>query len=273
LERPDARPILLRDPKLDRLPEMTLVPNATDTHIGEMLRSARETLGCSVEEAAWKTRIRPEYLRALEEERFEACGHLAHARGHLHTYARFLGLDANAIVRDYATQVEHAEPSPIEQLNERDKEARKPPKPNWLIAALVAATLLVAASVAGIMRGPGPKTSPAGARSGLPVLPSAAQPTPQASAPAGVAADTVTLVVVSRGRSWISVVSDGATVFEGTLTEGVSKTFTGKKEMELRVGNAGMVRLILNGTDLGPPGRAGEVFHAFVGPRGIRPAK
>ena len=243
------------------------MPNATDTHIGATLRSAREALGSSVEEAAWKTRIRPEYLRALEDERFEACGHLAHARGHLHSYARFLGLDANAIVREYATQVEHAEPSPIEQLGERDKESRKPPKPNWLIAALVAA------SVAGIMRGPGPKTDPAAARSRLPVLPSAAQPTPQAGAPVAAAADTVTLVVVAQGRSWIGVVSDGKPVFEGTLTEGATKTFTSKKEMELTVGNAGMVRLILNGRDLGPPGRAGQVFRGIVGPQGLRAAK
>jgi cytoskeleton protein RodZ len=249
-----------------------LVPNATTTGIGATLRSARETLGSSVEEAAWKTRIRPEYLRALEEERFEACGHLAHARGHLHSYARFLGLDANALVHEYATQVEHSEPSPIEQLNERDKGSKKPPKPNWLIAAIVAAALLVAASVAGIMRGPGPKLDPAASRSGLPVLPNAAQPSP-GQTQALAAANDVTLVVVAQGRSWVQVVADGKTVFEGTLTDGVSKTFTAKTGIDLTVGNAGMVRLILNGRDLGSPGRAGQVFRGIVERRGIRPAR
>ena len=255
------------------------MPNVTTTGIGATLRSARETLGVSVEEAAWRTRIRPEYLRALEDERFEACGHLAHARAHLHSYARFLSLDAAALVRDYSTHVEGQEPSPIERLNEQVKEARRPPKPNWLIAGIVAAALLIAASLTGIVRGPGPRTTPAGGRNALPSLPASAHPGASNAAPSASvaavapAASPITLVVVTQARSWIRVLSDGALVFEGTLAAGVSKTFEGGEEIELRVGNAGAVRLILNGRDLGAPGRSGEVYHARLGPRGPLPAK
>ena len=247
------------------------MPNATAAGIGASLRSAREALGASVEEAAWRTRIRPEYLRALEEERFDACGHLAHARAHLHSYARFLGLDAQALVRDYSEQIERLQPSPIEQLNERAKEERRPPKPNWLIAAAVAAVLLIAASLTGIVRGPGARTQRTG--DALPTLPASQ---PSASAPAVVAAapaQGVTLVVIAEGRSWVRVVSNGTLVFEGTLTAGTSKTFKGTDALDVSVGNAGAVRFILNGRDLGHPGKAGDVYRARLGPRGPLPAK
>ena len=246
------------------------VPNATTAGIGATLRAAREALGASVEEAAWRTRIRPEYLRALEEERFEACGHLANARAHLHSYARFLGLDAAAMVRDYSEQIEHAEPSPIEQLHERVKEEKHPPKPNWLIAAIVAGVLLIAASLTGIVRGPGPHAKDAA--QSLPTLPSVAQPTTAAVLPAAPA-HAVTLVIVAEGRSWVRLLSDGTLVFEGTLTPGASKTFTANDVVDVTVGNAGLVRLILNGRDLGYPGKAGQVYHGRLGPQGPLPAK
>jgi cytoskeletal protein RodZ len=251
------------------------LPNATAAGIGATLRNAREALGASVEEAAWRTRIRPEYLRALEDERFDACGHLAHGRAHLHSYARFLGLDAQALVRDYVEHVEHAEPSSIEQLHERVKEERKPQKPNWLIAAIIAALVLIGASVAGLVRGPGPKTEHTG--STLPKLPQTSQPSSPASAPAvvppGSTAKGVTLVVVAQTRSWIKASANGLLLFEGIIAAGESKTFTGVETIDITVGNAGAVRLILNGRDLGPPGKSGQVYRARLGPQGPVPAK
>jgi hypothetical protein len=228
-------------------------------------------MGVSIEEAAWRTRIRPEYLRALEDERFEDIGN-AFIRGHLSSYARFLCLDANTIVRDYVGQFEHSEPSPIERLNEQHKEAKRPPKPNWLIAAVIAAVLLIAASVLGVVRGPGPRTAPTDQRNVLPALPAAA---PSATAPAVVAANAspITFVVVTERRAWVHIESDGELVFEGTLPAGTTRTFIGREVLDVVIGNAGAVRVILNGRDLGAPGKAGEVFRGRFGPKGRLPAK
>jgi len=249
------------------------VPNATSADIGATLRAARESLGTSVEEASWKTRIRPEYLRALEEDRFDACGHLANARTHLHSYARFLGLDAAAIVREYVERYEHAEPSPITKLDEQVKEARRPPKPNWLIAAVVAGVVLIGASLVGIVHGPGPRAG--NEHDALPSLPASPAVSASPSAPAIAAGPVkgVTLVVVTRARSWVQVAGDGAPIFAGTLAAGVSKTFSATQELDVTVGNAGAVRLILNGKDLGSPGASGTVYRAKLGPQGPLPAK
>ena len=253
------------------------MPNATTSGIGARLRSARDALGASVEEAAWKTRIRPEYLRALEEERFDACGHLAFARGHLHSYARFLGLDANALVREYAERYEGSQPSSIEQLNERVKVFKRPAKPNWVIAAIVAAAILVAASLTGIFRGPGPRTNSVAGRDPLSTLPASTQPGPGSSAPAvagpaAAAPTSVTLVIAATGRCWVRVISDSQPAFEGVLDPGASRTFTAGETIDLTVGAPSEVRLILNGHDLGSPGGSG-VYHVRLGPRGPVPAK
>ena len=250
---------------------MSIVPDVATTGIGATLRTARDGMGISIEEAAWRTRIRPEFLRALEDERFDEIGH-AFVRGHLSSYARFLCLEANEIVRDYVARFEHSEPSPIERLNEQNKEAHRPPKPNWLIAAIVAAAVLIAASVFGVMRGPGPRATTSTVADRLPTLPAKA---PAATVPAVAAAPAtpITFVVVAAKRAWVHIEADGTLVVEGTLAEGVSKTFTGREVMDVVIGNAGAVRLILNGRDLGAPGETGEVFRGRFGPRGRLPAK
>jgi Domain of unknown function (DUF4115)/Helix-turn-helix domain len=253
--------------------QVSVVPDVATTGIGATLRAAREQLGVSIEEAAWRTRIRPDYLRALEDERFEDIGHVF-VRGHLSSYARFLCLDATAIAHEYVERFEHSEPSPIERLNERHKEAKRPPKPNWLIAALVAAALLIAASVLGVVRGPGPST-PSGARNPLPSLPATAKQNVQPATPSLAAPNAVpiTFVVAADKRAWIRITADGAVVFEGTLTAGESKTFTGRDVLEVVIGNAGAVRVTFNGRDLGAPGKPGHVFRARFGPKGQLTAK
>ena len=62
--------------------------------IGETLREAREQLGLTLEEAEHATRIRTHHLQALENEAWDSLPSPVQARGFLHNYADFLGLDA-----------------------------------------------------------------------------------------------------------------------------------------------------------------------------------
>lgn len=247
------------------------MPHATKAPIGTTLRSAREKLGNSVEEAAWRTRIKPDYLRALEEERFEEIGHHAIARGHLHTYARYLGLGADELAREYRERFEHSVPSPIERLNEQVKESKRPPKPKWLIAALLSTAVLIALGLTGIVRGPGPRTSSTtGALSDLPSSLEASTPPsslPTAAAPPAAGAP-VSVALIAEGRSWLRATVDGTVVFEGTLAAGDTKSFSGSERIDIVIGNAGAMRLTVNGEERGLAGKAGQVYRASFGPRG-----
>ena len=47
-------------------------------------------------------------------------------------------------------------------------------------------------------------------------------------------------------QSWVRVIVDGKTQFQGTLTKGTQKTWTAKKQLTLRAGNAGGVSISFN---------------------------
>jgi len=61
--------------------------------LGEWLRQRREELGISLEQAETSTRIRRQYLEALESEKFDGLPDLVVGRGFLRNYASYLGLD------------------------------------------------------------------------------------------------------------------------------------------------------------------------------------
>ncbi len=61
--------------------------------IGEFFRQVRETKGLTIEEVASKTRIRTDFVRALEEGNFAKLPDQVFARGFVRSYARSLGLD------------------------------------------------------------------------------------------------------------------------------------------------------------------------------------
>jgi len=61
--------------------------------IGDFFKQVRETKGLTVEEVASKTRIRTDFVKALEEGNFAKLPDQVFARGFVRSYARSLGLD------------------------------------------------------------------------------------------------------------------------------------------------------------------------------------
>src|SRR5215211_3753915 len=61
--------------------------------IGEFFRQVRETKGLTVDEVASKTRIRSDFVKALEDGNFAKLPDQVFARGFVRSYARSLGLD------------------------------------------------------------------------------------------------------------------------------------------------------------------------------------
>jgi flagellar biosynthesis protein FlhG len=73
---------------------------------GARLRRARLLRGVEVEDVATATKINPAYLRFLESDRFDDLPAVVYVRGFVAAYARFLGLDANAVARSYTLRLE-----------------------------------------------------------------------------------------------------------------------------------------------------------------------
>ena len=69
--------------------------------IGNSLREARLRQGHELADVERVIKIRPKYLRALEEETFDVLPAQTYVKGFLRTYAEFLGLDGQLYVDEF----------------------------------------------------------------------------------------------------------------------------------------------------------------------------
>src|SRR5918994_584612 len=69
--------------------------------IGNSLREARLRQGLDFPEIEQATKIRPKYLRALEDEQFDILPGQTYVKGFLRSYAEYLGLDGQLYVDEY----------------------------------------------------------------------------------------------------------------------------------------------------------------------------
>ena len=68
---------------------------------GHFLSSARTQRQVSIEELSWATKIRMEYLLALESGDFSVLPGDIFAKGYIKSYARYIGLDPNEAIAFY----------------------------------------------------------------------------------------------------------------------------------------------------------------------------
>jgi cytoskeletal protein RodZ len=78
------------------------------TPFGEHLKREREMRGVSLEEVSAATRISPRFLEAIENERWDELPGGAFNRGFIRSIARFLGLDEDGLVAEYALETKGA---------------------------------------------------------------------------------------------------------------------------------------------------------------------
>jgi hypothetical protein len=182
------------------------------------------------------TRIRAEYLGALEDERFDALPGPAYTKGFLRTYADYLGLDAQRFVDEYKTRFageEELAAPPLVRIRRR----RFAFAPWLLVLAVLAASGAVLAwrlSSDGHPASPArPPVQPrATIRAALPVAPRTA------TQPVSVAR---IVFVATRGPCWLSVRLGSATgrlVYEGTLGQGRTARFSSRR-LWIRIGARG----------------------------------
>jgi cytoskeleton protein RodZ len=77
----------------------------SSTPFGEHLKREREMRGVSLEEIAAATRINTRYLEALEKAHWSDLPGGAFNRGFIRSVARFLGLDEEGLIAEYASEI------------------------------------------------------------------------------------------------------------------------------------------------------------------------
>ncbi|HSD49110.1 MAG TPA: RodZ domain-containing protein [Actinomycetota bacterium] len=219
---------------------------------GIILRRARHETGKTLADVSSATGVWERYLMALEDDApVEEFPSHSYARMYLREYAQNLGLEPEPLLADLdALHPEAVEEPVLEPLP--DHRGRRS------VLAIVLTVLSVAALTLIVLNRP---ESPAGVQSDLPPdrAPVSAGPVQdQPEAPAAPARERrgVRVEVTVTQRSWIQAVSDGDTVAAASFEPGKTTTYRARRSIELTLGNAGGVRVRVNGERIatGAPG-------------------
>jgi cytoskeleton protein RodZ len=243
--------------------------------IGRRLSDAREAIHASLYQASRDTKIRVDFLEAMERDDFSFVSGGLYVRGMLRSYVRWLGLNEATILEEY-DQIHDSKPEPslASMIAKPAEVTPKARRPNWVLAGVAAAMILLVLSLIGVM-GPVREVAsppPTETEAKAPGSPTTAPPA-FAQAPA----DGVRLTVQVVGdRSWVAAYIDGnesQSAYQGTLVSGDAKTFDAKDAIRLIVGNLGAVRLTVNGRDFGTPGLPGKVGTFNFTPESTSPSQ
>ncbi len=235
--------------------------------IGESLRAARRQQRRSLADAAAETRVRETYLAALEEEQFATLGGDVYVKGFLRSYAKYLGIDPDPLVETYRR--EHERPEEPPSLAPAAQPAMhgpgvRPPQPVLIGGAVV---LVLAFLIFIGSRGNQDAALDTSAPSAAPttsipaVLPEDDSSDEEGSESDGEIGelDELELVLEVEDLSYLRVSSDGETVYEGEESND-EQSYVASEELSARIGNAGGVRVVINGEDQGFLGDDGEVW-------------
>lgn len=230
--------------------------------VGAILRAARQEKGITLREVEEATKIRLRYLDALEKGDYDQIPGRVYALGFVRNYARFLGLDAQALIKQFKEEY------PPEEDNYQTEESslastglttRK--RARWLLVPVVIALLWGFNWLYNHLRPslkqpppPPPVMEPA-PENPAPQQP-ATQPPPVTPPPR---AEGVEVQFKASGNCWVGVTIDGKNDFNGTLKSGEDRVFQGKEKITVTLGSAGAVAITVNGQVQPSLGRVGDV--------------
>jgi cytoskeleton protein RodZ len=240
--------------------------------IGNSLREARLRQGLDFPEIEQATKIRPKYLRALEDEQFDILPGQTYVKGFLRTYAEYLGLDGQLYVDEYNSRYIHVdEETPLRTRNTSSLGRAGPRFESSVVLVALAGIGIVTLLVFAAWRFG--SNTPDTAIPDYSTEPPAAAPTKPNKRAATLPRARMTLTG-ALGDSWAEVYANsraGKLIFEGTVLAGRSVRFGHDRPHRryfVRMGRPGNLRMTINGREVDLTRRTAVVVTA----NGIRPA-
>ena len=268
--------------------------------LGDYLKNKREAQNITLEEVAQATRIRRTILEAIENNHYDLIPPKVFTQGFIKSYASYLGLDENDVIKRYHEIMES-----LEVKTDTDEPVEQQPPQSFLTPTrllVLGIVCIVALTVWLLRRNPQPEddtvsnntlpitstssssvTSPPPASQEVPaeedgdptvfdreepaVLEEEPPPegkqgeeTVEATETEEGKAEPMALRVVATEQAWMKVQLDQGKPYEALLKSGESLTLKAREKFIIRIGNAGGVELFFNEEPLGNPGKPGEVI-------------
>jgi cytoskeleton protein RodZ len=269
-----------------------------EAKIGRILEQKRKERGLSLEDVEQATKIRKRYLTGLEREDYAMLPDAVYVRGFLKTYANYLGLDGEDVSRQLKSARKPRRERGIDYNTNPESDFEEPlispsgltgtPKrkiPTSAIVTLIVALLALAAVIGTfyvVGRGvqaskqgnpPSEESPPRQEQRAVSDRERAPEAGPtkgddsernagdrERGAEQSVPPDTLQVAIDVRGRpSWILIQTDGTTAYEQIAQPGFSQTFEAEQQLYIKSGDAGAVKVEINGQDVGALGPAYEI--------------
>lgn len=266
MERAESAPAERRDPRSDAgHPGMGAAngagrPAVDHASVGEELAAARQAKGLTLEAVSDATRIRPDYIEAIEQMDPRRLPHGPYAAGFVRSYATFLGLDADAAVERFRREMSPRERAPSPAAVRAAHVERKPLPVRPIL--WTGAAILV-----GFLMWQGLKPGPNESAEAVPAVPEALRewvaaepgaPDGAAALAALEAAEGPAIVLRARIPVFIEVRGpDGARLFAGELAADAAYKVPQVAGLAINARNGGAVEALRDGVSIGRLGPGG----------------
>jgi hypothetical protein len=227
--------------------------------LGDYLKGKRQKSGLSLKELADRTKIRLEYLKALESGEYGRIPGEVFVRGYIREYLRSLSFDpAEALSLYDEEKPPLPEPEvPVQSRNWTGLHA----KTRYLLSGLIILILVpVAIFTLRFFEKPGQQSAlkSTGVKSASLERVVKMIPEPIKTAEADFTNKHL-LEIKAVEDSWVFLQIDDNISYSMLLRPGETRSWTGEKKFYLKTGNAGGIRITFDGRNLGAPGRRGRI--------------
>jgi cytoskeletal protein RodZ len=244
----------------DQQPKLSIEQQRAEklAELGAQLWAARQEQGLSLEEVVALTRIPKRLLQAIEEGNLDDLPEPIYIQGLVRQFADTLGFKGAEFASSFPI-------TPV-QVNQPPAFETKPISQLRPIHLYLLYIFVIVCSVTGLSQllNNASLQANSGQSNPQPVTESLGQPkatNPHKPTEAKLMKDgqPVQIGVTLKASSWIRVVADGKTQFEGTLPEGSHRTWKAQEQLTVKTDNAGGVMMSVNQQKAEKMGELGKV--------------
>ena len=271
--------------------------------LGEELARQRQEKELSIAQLAAQTKIAEEYLDKMERGDFDFLPPV-YVRAFIRSVSSEIGLDPEVMMRRFLDETgrlaaassgltaegggEPAAKSPAYTPRPQFEPAADESRDNkradvgWFKSPFTLAIMLIALlAFLYFAFGRKPREEPNAIDSGIAVVEPVQESGSLRDAPLvpitednrvdSTAVTQLSLTLRAEETAWVRIVYQDSLMEEGVFTEGLSRSWLSPERFFLKIGNAGGIRLLLDGQDLGLTGEKGQVVTIVVTKEGIAP--